>query len=222
MKGNILKKFFSKEYIEFILFHSKIISLDPGDYLFKTGDQTTGIFILNSGKLKVSTSALNNTERIIRIVTNHEIVGHRGFGGEWKYTISAIAMEKCELLEIPLKIFDMAFRTHPDFAYFMMIFFADELRQSEEFAVQLPIRNVIASVLYTNLKTFGYAEGSSTMLSYSLSRKDLAGQAGTRYETIVRTLADFNNEKIIKIEGKSIHILDEKKLFELKEGIRQT
>jgi hypothetical protein len=35
---------------------------------------------------------------------------------------------------------------------------------------------------------------------------------------LVRTLAELNNENIIKLEGKAIHILDIEKLVLLKEG----
>lgn len=220
MGSNILHQFFNEEFREFILFHSEVINLKSGDYLFKVGDDTHGIYLLNHGKVKVTTNGINNTERIIRLATVNDIIGHRGFGGAWKYTVSAVLLENSEFLFIPQNIFDFAFKSNPDFAYYMLIFFAEELRQSERFASQLPIRNVIASVLYSNLKTFGYAEGSTTKLSYTLSRKDMASQAGTRYETIIRTLADFNTEKIIKIDRKSIHILDEQQLFELKEGLK--
>ena len=98
------------------------------------------------------------------------------------------------------------------------MFFAEELRESERLATQLPIKNVIASVLYNNLQVFGFEKGSSTKLSHTLSRKDLASQAGTRYETLVRTLAELNSENIIKLDGKAIHILDLEKLVHLKEG----
>ena len=220
MGNSVLKEFFNKEWQEFILFHSEVVHFKSGDYLFKVGDDTHGIYLLNQGKVKVTTNGVNNTERIVRLATVNDVIGHRGFGGTWKYTVSAVALEDCVLLFIPLKIFEFAFKSNADFAYYMLIFFAEELRQSEKFASQLPIRNVIASVLYDNLKTFGYAEGSTTKLSYTLSRKDMASKAGTRYETVIRTLADFNNEKIIKIDGKSIHILDEQLLFELKEGLK--
>lgn len=174
--------------------------------------------MVNSGKIKVIAKTGNGTERIIRLVSDNDLLGHRGFGGTWKYTVSAIALEDSELLFIPLEIFNSAVKANPEFAYFMMMFFAEELRDSEHLASQMPIRNVIASVLYNNFNVFGLEQGSKTKLSHTLSRKDLASQAGTRYETLVRTLADFNNEGIIKIEGKAIHICNLNALIALKNG----
>ena len=99
------------------------------------------------------------------------------------------------------------------------MFFAEELRESERLASQLPIRNLIASVLYNNYKVFGFEEGSETKLSYTLSRKDIASQAGTRYETVVRVLTSLNKEEVIQIDGKAIHILNLEKLNEIKVGL---
>lgn len=215
----VLEKYCSEGWCEFIQFHSQKVRVKSGEYIFKLGDNTAGVHIINSGKVKIIAPTGNNTERIIRLGAKDDIIGHRGFGGSWKYTVSAIALEDTELLFIPLEIFTIAIKSNPEFAYFMMMFFAEELRESERLASQLPIRNVIASVLYNNLEVFGFAKGSNTKLSHTLSRKDLASQAGTRYETLVRNLADFNNEGVIKTEGKAIHICDVKRLRELKEGM---
>lgn len=214
----VLQKYCSESWCKFILFHSTVISVKSDNYVFQSGETTLGIHIVNSGKIKVIAKTGNGTERIIRLVSDNDLLGHRGFGGTWKYTVSAIALEDSELLFIPLEIFNSAVKANPEFAYFMMIFFAEELRDSEHLASQMPIRNVIASVLYNNFNVFGLEQGSKTKLSHTLSRKDLASQAGTRYETLVRTLADFNNEGIIKIEGKAIHICNLNALIALKNG----
>ncbi len=216
--NNLITTCCSKGWCNYIAFHSKIITAHTNENIFNVGDETLGIHIINKGKVKVTAHTGGGTERIIRLASEGDLLGHRGFGGSWKYTVSATALDDTELLFIPLSVFNEAVKANPDFAYEMMMFFAEELRESERLASQLPIRNVIASVLYNNLKVFGFAKGSTTMLSYTLSRKDLASQAGTRYETLVRTLADFNHEGLIRIQGKSIHILDSKRLAELKEG----
>jgi len=214
----VLQKYCSESWCKFILFYSTVISVKSDNYVFQSGETTLGIHIVNAGKIKVIAKTGNGTERIIRLVSDNDLLGHRGFGGTWKYTVSAIALEDSELLFIPLEIFNSAVKANPEFAYFMMMFFAEELRDSEHLASQMPIRNVIASVLYNNFNVFGLEQGSKTKLSHTLSRKDLASQAGTRYETLVRTLADFNNEGIIKIEGKAIHICNLNALIALKNG----
>ena len=116
---------------------------------------------------------------------------------------------------IPIELFNTLAKTNSEFIFSLMMFYADELRHSDLKIRALPIRNLLAEALFNNLQTFGYEEGSTTKLSYSLSRADIASYVGTTYETIVRKLAEFNKEGIIKLEGKVIHILDEEKLSDL-------
>ncbi len=216
---DFLKKYCSDEWCEFVSFHSQVFNYKTGETIFKIGDETKGIYYINKGKVKITTDGGNNTERVIRLVNQGDLFGHRGFGGDWKYSISAFALEKVELIFIPLTIFNQLLKANPDFSYYMMMFFAEELRESERLASQLPIRNLIASVLYNNYKVFGFEEGSETKLSYTLSRKDIASQAGTRYETVVRVLTSLNKEEVIQIDGKAIHILNLEKLNEIKVGL---
>lgn len=214
----ILRNNCSEEWLDFIYFYSKTLVFNENDVIFKCGDEVNGLFIVNSGKIKVVAKTGQNQERIVRLVSKNDVLGHRGFGGSWSYTVTAIALDDSELLFIPLKIFNAAVKSNPDFAYFMMMFFAEELRESEKFASQLPIRNKIASVILNNLQVFGFANDDRKTLNYTLSRKDLASLAGTRYETLIRTLADFAGEGLVELEGKSIKILDLERLTSLKNG----
>jgi CRP-like cAMP-binding protein len=48
-----------------------------------------------------------------------------------------------------------------------------------------------------------------------ISREDLANIAGTATESLIRTLSDFKNEKLIEVKEANIIILNEKKLVSL-------
>lgn len=211
----VLSKYCTKEWCEFVDHYSEIRTHVAGEYIFRKGEPTIGLFLIIDGKVKVTTSVGRDQERVIRLATNDDLIGHRGFGGDWKYTVSAIALTDSKLRFIPLDIFNAVFRANPDFAYYIMTFFAEELRDSESFTSQLPIKNIVAGVLVKNCETFGFAKGSQTKLGYSLSRRDLASLAGTRYETLVRILSEFSQEGIVRFEGKIIHILNLEKLRDL-------
>ena len=60
-----------------------------------------------------------------------------------------------------------------------------------------------------------YASSNEEQFSISISREDLANIAGTATESLIRTLSDFKNEKLIEIKDGKITILDEKKLINL-------
>jgi CRP/FNR family transcriptional regulator len=211
----IISKYCSEEWQDFVKFHSQQLSYKAGENIFNIGDPTEGLYFISSGKIKILTTGVNDTERIIRLATDGDILGHRGFGGTWEYSITATTLTPTDVVFIPIEIFNQTVKANAQFGFYMMMFFAEELRDSERLAKLLPVKNLVASALYTNYKIFGLEKGSTTKLSFTLSRKDIANKSGTTYESVVRSLAELNKDGIIKIDGKAIHILDVERLKQM-------
>ncbi len=198
----------TKEWQEFINFHKETKTYGKDEYIFQAGEETKGLYIIDSGKVKITYRQYDGSRRLIRLANNGDILGHRGFGGNWKYPISALTLEETEVSFIPVDVLNTVAKTNTAFTYQLMMFFAEELRKSEATIKHYPVKNLVARAILDNYKAFGFESEDSTRLSYTLSRKDIASKAGTTYETVVRTLAEFKKNGIIKIDGKAIHIAD--------------
>jgi CRP-like cAMP-binding protein len=61
-----------------------------------------------------------------------------------------------------------------------------------------------------------YYKGTADVVAFSISREDLANIVGTATESLIRTLSDFKEEKLIDIKEGKIFILNEKQLRSLK------
>ncbi len=61
-----------------------------------------------------------------------------------------------------------------------------------------------------------YKQNNDGRFSMAISREDLANIVGTATESLIRTLSDFKEEKLIEVKEGKIVLLDEKKLKELK------
>ncbi|NOQ72856.1 MAG: helix-turn-helix domain-containing protein [Crocinitomix sp.] len=204
----LIDKYCSKEWKAFIDFHKKTKHFEKGEFVFEAGQDTKGLYIIESGKVKITSKQFDKSLRLIRLANDGDILGHRGFGGNWKYPISASTLEKTEVTFISVKVFDVIAKTNALFSYHLMMFFAEELRKSEAKIKHYPVKNLVARALLDNCRAFGFENKKSTKLAYTLSRKDLASKAGTTYETVVRSLAEFKKAGIIDTEGKAIHVLD--------------
>tara|TARA_R110002072_G_scaffold286113_1_gene451111 strand:- start:36846 stop:37514 length:669 start_codon:yes stop_codon:yes gene_type:complete len=205
---NFIEKYCEREWQEFINFHKSEIEFKKQDAIFKAGEKTKGLYIIDSGKVKVTYKQFDGSDRLIRLAKGGDILGHRGFGGSWKYPISAIALEDIQVSFIPVKIFNTIAKSNAKFSYQLMMFFAEELRKSEAKIKHYPVRVLVARAILDNYRAFGFENPNSTKLSYTLSRKDIANKAGTTYETVVRNIAELNKAGIVKIDGKSLHILN--------------
>jgi len=207
-----LEKHCTPEWQEFIKFHSKELTFKKNTHIFKCQEDTEGLFIINSGLVKISYRQFNGTMKLVRLAKDGDILGHRGFGGNWKYPVEAKSYTQTVITFIPLTIFNIVAKADTNFLFNLMMFYANELRKSDQRMKNLPIINALANALAYNLEVFGFDKKSQTKLHFTIPRKDLASYVGTTYETIIRKLAELNEDKIIKIDGKSIHILDVKRL----------
>lgn len=212
---SILYKFCSPEHLDLIKFHQQIIKIKKGEKIFNKGDQVSGLYVINEGKAKVCSKDKEGTEKLVRLADKGDIIGHRGFGGDWKYPLSAIALTDCIVSHIPLKIFNIIAKTNIEFTYNLMMFFAEELRESEGKSITNPVLNRVAKSIYFNYRAFGFESQQSQKLSFTLSRKDIANMSQTTYESVIRTLSELNKMKVIKLEAKSIIITDLEKLKDL-------
>lgn len=207
-----------EEWLAFIDHHKETKQYKSGDFICTSGQVVEGLHILNFGKVKVIRTGENGVERVIRLAGEDDILGHRGFGGDWTYPISAIALAETETMFIPLPAFNVLARAHAPFVYKMMMFFAEELRRSESLSLNIPVKNRISRALLCNFEAFGLAAGSTELLSHTLSRREIASFAQTTYESVIRVLSDLNKTGVIRLEGKSIAILNLEELKALAEG----
>lgn len=216
---SLLKQYCSPEWQEFVGFHKIVKEFDAEALIFNEGEPVKGLYIINSGKVKVYTTEADEKENIVRLAADGEIIGHRGFGGDWIYPVSAKTYEKTTTTFIPLNVFNTVAKANAEFTYHLMMFFAEELRCSEQKMMQVPVKNRIAKAILMNYNVFGTNPKDTSKISYTISRKDYASKVNTTYETVIRVLSDLNKEKIIELEGKSIRILNFNKLTELSTSV---
>lgn len=217
--NSFLKQYCTPEWQEFVEFYKTIKEFNEDTLIFKEGEPVNGLYIINKGKVKVFTTEADGKENIIRLAADGELVGHRGFGGNWVYPVSAKTYEKTITTFIPLNIFNTVAKANTEFTYHLMMFFAEELRYSEQKMMQIPVKNRIAKAILMNYTVFGANSKDTTKISYTISRKDYASIVNTTYETVIRVLSELNKENIIELQGKAIRITNFEALSRLSKFI---
>ena len=185
----------------------KQIRCKKGQQFIMEGAPVTGLFFVLEGVVKVLRTGLHGKEQIVRFAKEGEIIGHRGFGTEEFYTISAIAIEDCTLCYFSKESLQEVLHKEPTFTYDLMLFYANELNKSEakvKSLSQMTVRErVIDTLLYINRK-FGLSNG---FISIILSRREYADYAGTTEEQVIRVFSDLKKENLITTKGKRIGIV---------------
>ncbi|MEJ6980455.1 Crp/Fnr family transcriptional regulator [Pedobacter sp. P351] len=187
-----------------------------GEVIFREGDPVKGVYFVYQGNLKVHKKWGNDKELIIRFAKKGAIFGHRGLGSNLVYPVSATALESCIVCFIEIEFFNATLKVNNEFAYSLMMFFADELQESERKMrnlAHMPVKGRVAQALISLKEKFGLNERG--FIDIELTRQDLASYAGATYETVFRIINDLVNDNMIKLSGKSIEIIDEVRLGSL-------
>ena len=199
--------------------HKKNFVVKRGAQIIAEGDPVTGVYFVTSGNVKVH-KRWGDKELILRFASPGKIFGHRGLGNDSPvYPISATALEETHLCFIPIDFFKATIKVNTDFMYDLLLFYADELQNSERKMRNLalmPVKSRLAMALLNLQAQFG--QDNEGYIHVELSRQDLAAYAGATYETVFRTLNDIVLENLISINGKSIKITNETGLQLLTEG----
>ena len=196
-----------KDWLPAIASHKVNFIAKKGEVIIKEGDPVTGVYFVNSGNVKVH-KRWGDKELILRFANTSKIFGHRGIGSNTSfYPISATALETTSLCFVPIDFFISTVKVNHDLAFKLLMFYADELQDSEKKMRELALMSVksrLAVSLLSLSQQFGLTDEGC--VNIDLSRQDLAAYAGATYETVFRTMNDMVSAQLITLEGKKIRI----------------
>ncbi len=186
-----------------------------GQYIFTENGFPLGIFCINHGKVKLATSGLDGKEQILRLCKDGDILGYRALMSHDRYQSSAIALEDCSICFIAKNTFFSLINNNQSLGFEIIKLLSHDLKQAQQSIVALSQKNVrerMAEALLFIKATYGLQEDGQT-LNVVLSREEIADFVGTSTESAIRLLSEFNQDKIIQLEGKRIKLLDLDKLI---------
>ena len=205
-----------KEWQPAIALGKRNIKLKKGEVLFKEGEPVQGVYFVYSGSMKVYKKWDEGKELIVRFAKGGAMLGHRGLGGNLVYPISAAALEPSVVCFIDTGLFEATLKTNNEFTAQLIHFLVQELYESEKKMrnlAHMPVKGRVAEALLHLKDLFG--EDDKGFINIDLSRQDLASFAGATYETVFRMINELVKEKLIRLSGKSIAIVNQKGLASL-------
>ena len=214
LKNCVFCKLCLKEWLPAISLNRKTLEYKKGEVIFSEGEKVEGIYFVYSGAVKVHKRWGDDKELILRFATKGDIFGHRGMGYNPYYPISATAIENVTVCFIDLAFFVSSLKVNHAYALQLIMFFADELQESEKNMrnlAHMSVKGRVASALIRLKDKFGVTE--SGHINMNISRQDIASFAGTTYETVFRVLSEFVENGLVESDGRQITIKNEQELM---------
>jgi CRP/FNR family transcriptional regulator, cyclic AMP receptor protein len=188
----------------------KFTSIYPkGSLLFVEGETPRGVFILCSGRAKLTTSSAEGRTLIVKIAQPGEILGASASLLGKPYEVSAETLEPVQVNFVKREDFLRFLATNSE------VCMQTARQLSEKYhSAQLEIRSLglsqTTSEKLANLLLNWCARGEETpkgvRLSVLLTHQEIAQMIGTSRETVTRLLSDFRRRKLIDVKGSTFLI----------------
>jgi CRP-like cAMP-binding protein len=187
------------------------LTFKKGETILKQGGLSTHIAYLEKGIVKFNYENEINKNLIITIVAAPKILGGANLFYKDNNLFSFIAVEDCEVTLIDSTVLLSVMMENAKFSIMLFQVASEMFKKAVLNFISLAYKQKegrIADILiYLSTEVF-----HDTNFILSLTRKELAEFAGCSTENVIMTLSKWQNENVIKTEGKHISILDIEKL----------
>lgn len=205
----------SESELSFLAQHAVSRRYTPGQMVFGEGEPCTGMYVVESGHVRIFKSSAGGREQVLNIDGPGSSVAELPVFDGGNYPASVAAIDEATLLFISKQDFQTLCLTHPQVALKVLRVVGARLRRLVGIIEELSfttVRHRLASFLLRAARREGKPVEGGTEITLPPSNQELASQIGTVRELVSRNLSRLQSVGLIRIEGRSVVIPDLKAL----------
>jgi CRP/FNR family transcriptional regulator len=186
-----------------------------GSKLFSQGQPGSGVYLVCSGRLKLSLCSRDGKNLILRIAQSGEVVGLTSALSDGAHHATAEAMEPCQVNFIPKREFSRFVKAYPDASQNLIKQlnrnYTRACEQVRSFALASSSAEKLARLFVTLLNGRKY-DHTSGEIDIRLTHEEIGSMINASRETITRLLRDFKRSGLVTIKGSKITVNDIRRL----------
>jgi len=193
-----------------------LVKLRKGQSLFKEGDDGDHLFVVSSGKVKLGTKSVDGRENLLMILGPGDMFGELSLFDSGPRTATATAVTDSKLLALGQDKVIPWVKEHPEVSLQLLARLASRLRRTNEVVGDLVFSDVagrVAKALIDLGVKFGDKRSEGLFVNHDLTQEELAQLVGASRETVNKALADFAQRGWLRLEARSVMILDYDRLL---------
>jgi CRP/FNR family transcriptional regulator len=192
-----------------------VAKLNRGERLFAEGDKGDKLYIIISGKIKLTKAAPDGRENLLSVHGPGEMFGELSLFDPVPRTASATAVTDAELAALAHDDVRTWLSSRPEVAMHLLQALAQRLRRINEVKADLVFTDVpgrVAKALLDLAERFGVQNSDGIQVNHDLTQEELAQLVGASRETVNKALADFAARGWIQLAAKSVLVIDADRL----------
>lgn len=199
---------------------SKLIirRFSPNQIIFHLGDPAGLLYIISTGKVKISHSTAEGQEAVLAILGAGDFFGELALLDDSPRSASAETLEDTKTLTLHRDEFLNYLDNNPAFARHVLNVLARRIRHlnnqiSDIFFLDLPAR--LARTLVLLADQHGRKTAGGTTIELALTQTDLAEMTGATRVSINKAIGRFRRANWVRIDGREVTILNRQALENL-------
>jgi CRP-like cAMP-binding protein len=191
------------------------VDFPPGHTVFAEGEPGDRLYIIISGKVKIGRRSPGGRDNLLTIMGPSDMFGELSIFDPGPCTSSATTITEMRAVSMDRDALREWITDRPEIVGQLLRMLARRLRRTNNDLVDLIFTDVpgrVAKQLLHLAQCFGTQEGDALRVTHDLTQEEIAQLVGTSRETVNKSLADFAHRGWIRLEGKSVLILDSERL----------
>ena len=179
--------------------------------LFHEGDTGDRLYVVVSGKVKLGRSGSAGRENLLAVLGPGQMFGELSLFDPGPRSTTATAVTSCEIRTLEHDVLMGWLAGRPEVAQGLLGQLAARLRRANDVVADLVFSDVpgrVAKQLLELAQRFGDTRDDGVHVHHDLTQEELAQLVGASRETVNKALADFAARGWIRLEPRSVTILD--------------
>jgi CRP-like cAMP-binding protein len=184
---------------------------EPGQMVFSDGDHCEGLYVVESGLVRVFKVSSSGRERVLTLEGPGATVAELPVFDGGNYPASASTELASELLFIGKKDVRGLCLEHPQVALKVLSVVSSRLRMLVAIVEEISFTTVqhrLAAYLLREARTKGDRTAHGVEFTFTVSHHEVASRVGTVRELVSRNLSRFQMAGLIKLDGRTVVIPD--------------
>lgn len=191
------------------------INLNKGQVLFNEGERGERLYIITDGKMKLGHTSSDGRESLLAVLGPGELLGELSLFDPGPRTATATALTETSLMGLGHNALRPWLTGRPEVAEALLQALALRLRRTNEQMADLVFSDVPGRVAKTLLELgekFGRPLPDGIHVTHDMTQEELAQLVGASRETVNKALADFAARGWIRLESRSVILIDPERL----------
>jgi len=179
--------------------------------IYLPGDPSNTIYLLKKGRVKIASSSATGKEVTFEILGPGEIFGELDALEGSPHEMAAEALDDVVICALRREDFDRYLQKHPELNVRLAKLIGFKFRRLESRIEDLVCRDTparLAHLLLDLSKAAGSPQGPGIRLRAKLTHHEMANLIGCARETVSTIIGQFRDAGLIKIDGRSITIVN--------------